>query len=166
MTTPTDPTDADRDGGEPAETGDGFVTESWTYLGRRITRTDDTAVQVWLDAAGEEHRFGAGRGPNPVVGGIYQLPVHRNAATNSLRIQPGQARYRGRHDNPVHIGQWQAADITTATRLAEQRLEASARRRNTLDDALKPVLDIAAGLKAYADKDTLARYITRRIHQT
>lgn len=150
----------------PEDHNDGYAYERWTYIGRRLSPRGKPML-VWLDTDGEKHWFAlTGRIKMPVVGGVYQLPVNRQPDGGGLRSRLSQAEFQEVHHDNVHIGRWQTADLTAATELARIRLEASARRRNALDEALAPVLDIATGLRSYADKETLARYAARRIHQT
>jgi hypothetical protein len=44
------------------------------------------------------------------------------------------------------------------------RAERDAARRNALDEALAPLLQVAAGLRTGAQRDALAAYVIRKLH--
>lgn len=46
------------------------------------------------------------------------------------------------------------------------RAERNAVRRNALDEALTPLLELARPLRTSAERDALAAYIIRRLHNT
>ena len=132
--------------------------ERWTYAGVRVL--DGKRQHAWLDPTGEELLFSR-------TGGSMAIGSHYTAQV--IRRDDGRTILRG---TPVYAGP--AADETTRRRLqaehtaAQTRLELirgerNAARRNALDEALAPLLEVAAGLRTSAERDALAVYILRRI---
>jgi hypothetical protein len=52
------------------------------------------------------------------------------------------------------------------TRIEVLRAERDAARRNALDEALAPLLELAAPLRTGARRDALAAYVFRKLHST
>jgi hypothetical protein len=65
-------------------------------------------------------------------------------------------------------GRLQVGHTVAQTRLELLRAERNAARRNALDEALAPLLEVAAGLRTSAERDAVAVYILRRFsdHRT
>lgn len=139
---------------EPAE-------EMWTYGGVRVGK-DGKRLHAWLDGGGEELLFSR-TGARMAVGSRYTVRVTRHDATITM------------HGTPVYAGTtageatrraaW-AAHTAAQTRLEMIRAERNAARRNALDEALTPLLELARPLRTSAERDALAAYIIRRLHST
>jgi hypothetical protein len=132
--------------------------ERWTYAGVRVL--DGKRQHAWLDPTGEELLF-ARTGGSMAVGSHYTAQV--------IRRDDGRITLRG---TPIYAGSaageatrlalW-AKHTAAQTRLELIRAERNAARRNALDEALAPLLEVAAGLRTSAERDALAAYILRRI---
>ena len=59
-----------------------------------------------------------------------------------------------------------AAHTLAQTRLEALRAERSAARRNALDEALGPLLELAAPLRTTAGRNALAAYVIGKLHST
>lgn len=137
------------------------ATERWLCLGRR-QRADGTGLATaWRSLTdGQERLYLKLTG---VVGGEYDITVSHSGDRTSVH---GQPVYAGQADDvdPAQVGAWKAADQAAYAADRARLLEASARRRNELDEALRPVLEIAARLTSFGDRDALARYVTAKIY--
>jgi hypothetical protein len=137
---------------EPAE-------ETWTYAGVRVS-SDGKREHAWLDASGEE-RFFRRTGASMAVSSHYTVQVtRRDDGTITIHGTPVYAGPAA--DEATRRGLW-AEHTAAQTRLELIRAERNAARRNALDEALAPLLEVAAGLRTSAERDALAVYILRRI---
>jgi type VI protein secretion system component VasF len=59
-----------------------------------------------------------------------------------------------------------AAYTLAQTRIEALRAERAAARRNALDEAIAPLLELAAALRTGAQRDALAAYVIRKLHST
>jgi hypothetical protein len=141
-------------GPEPAE-------ETWTYGGLRASR-DGKRRHAWLDPGGEELLFAAAKG-SPAIGSRYTARVTRAADGVTLHGTPAYAGTRA--DDGTRRALW-AADALARTQLETLRAERDDARRNALDEAIAPLLDLAAPLRTGAQRDALAAYVIRKIHDT
>jgi hypothetical protein len=141
-----------RAGPEPA-------TEVWTYGGVRVGQ-GGKRLHAWLDTSGEELVFSR-TGARMAVGSQYTVSVSRHDETITL------------HGTPVYAGSaageatrraaW-AEHTVAQTRLEMIRAERNDARRSALDEALAPLLELAAPLRTSAERDALAAYILRKLH--
>jgi hypothetical protein len=135
--------------------------EVWTYAGVRIGARG-TRVHAWLDAQGEELRF-AKTGTHAAVGSLYTVNVARHGDTISIHGAPA---YTGRATDDQTRQQLWTEHTTATTRLQMIRSERTAARRNALDEAIAPLLELARPLRTAADRDALAAYVIRKLHNT
>jgi len=141
------------------ETSPEPTQERWTYAGVRVS-SDGKRQHAWLDPSGKELLFRQGRGPT-AVGSHYTAQVIRR--DDGRIILRGTPLYAGSAaDEATRRALW-AEHIAAQTRLELIRAERNAARRNALDEALAPLLEVAAGLRTSAERDALAVYILRRI---
>lgn len=142
-----------------AEPGPAPETETWTYGGVRAGK-DGKRLHAWIDPAGEEHWFSR-TGTRMAIGSHYSAQVSRHDGTVTL------------HGTPEYAGSAAGADTRRAlwtehtlaqTRLEAIRAERDAARRNALDEALAPLLEVAAPLRTGAQRDALAAYVLRKLH--
>ena len=135
---------------EPAE-------ETWTYAGVRVS-TEGKRQHAWLDPSGEELLFRRAGGSMAVGSHYTALVIRRDDGSIALRGTPvyvGSAA-----DEATRRGLW-AEHTTAQTRLELLRAERNAARRNALDEALAPLVEVAAGLRTSAERDALAVYVLR-----
>jgi hypothetical protein len=139
----------------------GPATETWTYGGIRADK-DGKKWHAWIDPAGEDHWFARVGGSRTAVGSHYTVRVtRRDGGAVTLH---GTPEYAG-----TQAGQEARAALWTEHTLARTRIEAlraerDAARRNALDEALAPLLELAAPLRTGAQRDALAAYVIRRLH--
>ena len=137
------------------------VTETWTYGGIRADK-DGKKWHAWVDPAGEEHWF-ARTGGRMAVGSRYTARVTRRDGGISMH---GTPEYAG-----SQAGQETRAALWTEHTLAQTRIEArraerDAARRSALDEAIAPLLELAAPLRTGAQRDALAAYVIRKLHNS
>ena len=135
------------------------VTETRTYGGIRADK-DGKKWHAWLDPAGEEHWF-ARTGSRMAVGSHYTAQVTRSDSGITLH---GTPEYAG-----TQAGREARAALWTAHTLAQPRIESlraerDAARCSALDEALAPLLELAAPLRTGAQRDALAAYVIRKIN--
>jgi hypothetical protein len=127
------------------------AAETWTYGGIRAGK-DGKRRHAWLDPGGEELLF-ASAGGRPAIGSLYTARVTRGDDGITLH---GTPEYTGSQAGPAaHQALW------TAPTLAQTRLETL----RALDEALAPLLELAAPLRTGAQRDALAAYVLRKIHE-
>lgn len=77
------------------------------------------------------------------------------------------------HGTPEYVGSQADGETRAAlwtehtlaqTRIESLRSERDAARRNALDEALAPLLELAAPLRTGAQRDALAAYVIRKLH--
>jgi len=116
------------------------VTETWTYGGIRAGK-DGKKWHAWLDQAGEEHWFARTGGSRMAVGSRYTAQVTRRDDGITLHGTPEYAGSQA--DREARAALWTAHTLAQ-TRIEALRAERDAARRNALDEALAPLLDLAA----------------------
>lgn len=135
------------------------AAELWTYGGVRVGRAGKR-VHAWITLSGEElwyTKFGAA-----AVGSQYTVTVTRHDGTNTVHGAPEYSGPAG----PETRRDLQAAHAIAQARLASIRAERSDARRSALDQAIAPLLDIAGTLRTSADRDALAAYVIRKLHDS
>ena len=136
------------------------AAETWTYGGIRAGK-DGKRRHAWLDPGGEELLF-ASAGGRPAIGSLYTARVTRGDDGITLH---GTPEYTGSQaDQAARRALWTAHTLAQ-TRLETLRAERDAARRSALDEALAPLLELAAPLRTGAQRDALAAYVLRRIHE-
>jgi len=133
------------------------AAETWTYAGVRAGG-DGERLHAWLDAGGEEMLFSRS-GTRMAVGSHYTVRVTRDG-TVTMHGTPAYAGTRA--DDETRRAAW-AEHTTAQTRLEMIRAERDDARRNALDEALAPLLELAARLRTSAERDALAAYVLRQI---
>lgn len=134
-------------------------TETWTYGGIRAS-ADGKRRYAWIDPAGEEHWFSR-TGAQMAVGSHYTVQVSRHDGTITLHGTPGYAGSAA--DEATRRALWTEHTLAQ-TQIEVGRAERDAARRNALDQALAPLLEVAAGLRTGAQRDALAAYVIRKLH--
>ena len=138
-------------------TGPQPAQETWTYAGVRVSR-DGKRQHAWLDPSGEE-LTSRRTGGSMSVGSHYTVTVTRG---DQIII----------HGTPVYAGSAAGQDDRRAlwaehtaaqTRLEVIRAERNAARRNAVDEALAPLVAMAAGLRTSAERDAFAVYVLRQV---
>ena len=122
------------------------------YEGKRL--------HAWIDSAGEEHWFSR-TGTRMAVGSHYTVQVSRHDGTLTLHGTPEYAGSAA--DEATRRALWTEHTLAQ-TRLESIRAERDAARRNALDEALAPLLELAAPLRTSAQRDALAAYVIRKLH--
>lgn len=138
---------------------EGFTRETWVYTGVRRT-AEGKARQSWRDEAGKVYYY-PGRYGTLVTGGYYTVDVNRSDGSLT-RYAPV---YTGRRVDAEERAALEAQEFGVKTRLAREARERKDRKDSALDEALRPLLAVAAKLNGITDRDALARYVTAKIHQ-
>ena len=114
---------------------------------------------------------GCGRGRAPVLphrrpDGRRQ-PLHRPGIPARRHHHPARPPgYAGtRADEDTRRRLW-TEHTTAQTRIETLRVERGDARRNALDEAIAPLLELAAPLRTGAQRDALAAYVIRKLHNT
>jgi hypothetical protein len=114
-----------------------------------------------VDPAGEEHWF-ARTGSRTAVGSRYTAQVtRRDGGAITLHGTPEYAGSQA--DRETRAALWTAHTLAQ-TRIETLRAERDAARRNALDEALAPLLELAGPLRTGAQRDALAAYVLRKLH--
>ena len=136
------------------------VTETWTYGGIRADK-DGKKWHAWVDPAGEEHWF-ARTGSRMAIGSCYTAHVtRRDDGGISLHGTPEYAGSQA--DGETRAALWTAHTLAQ-TQIEALRAERDAARRSALDEAIAPLLELAAPLRTGAQRDALAAYVIRKLH--
>jgi hypothetical protein len=137
------------------------AAETWTYGGIRADK-DGKKWHAWLDAAGEDHWFARTGGGSMAIGSRYSVRVTRRD-DGGLTLH-GIPEYAGTAaDETSRRGLWAEHTVAQA-QIETVRAERDAARRNALDEALAPLVDLARSLRTGAQRDALAAYIIRKLH--
>jgi hypothetical protein len=138
---------------------EGFTRETWVYTGVRRTASGQ-ARQSWRDEAGRSYIY-PGRYGHLVTGGYYTVDVNR-ADESLTRYAPV---YTGRRVDAEERAALEAQEFGVKAQIAREARERKDRKDSALNDALRPLLAVAAKLNGTADREALARYVAARIHQ-
>jgi hypothetical protein len=137
------------------------TAETWTYGGIRADK-DGKKWHAWVDPAGEEHWFARTGGGRMAVGSHYTAQVtRRDGGGISLH---GTPEYAGSQAGRESRAALQTEHTVAQTRIEALRAERDAARRNALDEAIAPLLELAAPLRTGAQRDALAAYVLRQLH--
>jgi len=144
---------------EPVQADDGKVPEVWAYAGIRVN-TKGKRFHAWIDQAGAGTQLTYTDSGRWIVGGLYDVRVARDSS-GVTRTYP---KWAGSHvaDRDLLL-EWSARDAAARARLAALARERSALKQDALDEALQPLLDIAAKLRVQADRDAFLATIIRRV---
>lgn len=137
-----------------------MATERWTYLGKKRV-TGGTVRHAWRDESGDGpllfKKLKAG-----VVGGIYEVDATRNDAGGvSVGVDVAFTN-QWASDREVLV----LEDRAEAKALERDRLERAGAKKDALEEAARPLLDLAARTRTQAGKAALVDYITRQIWMT
>jgi hypothetical protein len=138
----------------------GPAAETWAYGGIRAGG-DGKKWHAWVDAAGDEHWFARTTG-RPAVGSHYTAQVTRRD-DGGITLH-GTPQYAGSGAGPEARAALWTAHTLAQTQIEALRAERDAARRNALDEAIAPLLELAAPLRTGAQRDALAAYVIRKLH--
>jgi hypothetical protein len=126
-------------------------TERWIYGGIRAGQ-DGKRRHAWIDPAEQEHWFSR-TGARMAVGSHYTVQVSRDG-TLTLHGTPEYAGSAA--DQATRRALW-AEHTLAQTQIEASRAERDAARRNALDEALTPLLEVAVGLRTGAQRERPGR---------
>ncbi len=159
----TDPTSAQPTSTEPAaHTTDDSPTDSrrveevWTYAGRRVSH--GKRYHAWQDGSGRERYYA--KSAAVMIGGRYTVTVSREGTNTWLH---GEPHYTGEYADARTRREMEALDIAAMAALAAKTRERNDARRKALDDALQPLVDLAAKVSFGHERDALLAYVIRRL---
>jgi hypothetical protein len=146
---------------EPAGSAPEPAAETWTYGGVRADK-HGKKWHSWLDAAGEDHWFARTGGGTMAIGSRYTLRVTRRD-DGGITLH-GIPEYAGSEaDQVTRQGLW-AQHAVAQAQIEARRAERDAGRRNALDEALAPLVDLARSLRTGAQRDALTAHVIRKLH--
>ncbi len=141
---------------DPASTDGRRVDENWTYGGRRVL--EGKRYHAWQDGTGRERYYA--KSAATVIGGRYVVTVSREGRNTWLH---GEPRYTGEQVDERTRREMEALDIAAMAVLAAKTRERNDARRKALDDALRPLVDLAAKVAFGHERDAFLAYVIRRI---
>jgi hypothetical protein len=134
----------------------GRVEEIWTYAGRRVLH--GKRYHAWQDGTGRERYYA--KSSASMIGGRYTVSVGREGDHLSMY---GEPRYTGQYLDAQTRREMEALDIAALAVLAAQARERRDARQKALDDALQPLVDLAAKVSFGHERDALLAYVIRRL---
>lgn len=145
------------------DTTDPTEIQEWVYAGRRLN-SKGKPVDAWVTEAGKgkQVHFGAGtKLSTHIIGALYRAKVEVEGDTMTLYGVP--TFVEGMHAPEADRREWTALDSVTNTKLAAERRERNAAKVEALDEALKPLVEIAKTLRSRADQDAFLATVIRRL---
>jgi hypothetical protein len=157
----TDPTSETAPDGEPSRTSERSI-----YGGLRVLKAG--TVHAWIPEppAGQRlpeelwYRFKASG--HWTVGGIYTATVARTGRHVELYGSPGP--WMQRFDDREAVARLEVLDRTARDQIARTVQERRAAKDPALATAIRPLLEVAAGLRTDAQVRALLAYVTERIY--
>jgi hypothetical protein len=140
------------------KTGPPRVEEVWTYAGRRERK--GKRYFAWQDTDGTERLYE--KVPGVLVGGRYTVTVARDGENTWIY---GEPLFAGSPLNERIRHEMEALDIAATTALAAKKRERNQARTRALDDAIQPLVKIAAKLNFGDERDAFLAYVIRRLTQ-
>jgi hypothetical protein len=137
------------------------VTERWVCIGTRLSH-NDKRCNAWLTPAGDTKLY-AGR-ESYVTGAVYEVQVRHTPDGHTVRV--GSPRYVGSASvSDERLATWRAEEISDLAELARQARERKAKRDGDgpLEEAMAPLLAIAAQLRTSDQKNALIADVIRRM---
>lgn len=137
---------------------DDATTELWVYLG---TRPGQSVAKVhgYRRPNGDENWFKRAFTTYASVGYLYRVSfTTADDTTFSVKRTTEFTDERAEDFNELVL-----ADRVAAGKLAAEQLERNAKRKNDIDEALAPLIEIAKSLKATAHREALITYVERAI---
>lgn len=138
--------------------------EVWVFAGVRVT-AERKRVFVWVNPSepeGSDYRelWFKGSGRMQVVGAEYRVTVTRKPGGGLTRH--GAPVYIGRHADDAFRAELEARHRANDAKYRLVQMEESDRRSSALDEALEPLLTVAAKLPP-GDRDAFAMFVLRRV---
>lgn len=145
---------------------DDWPVERWTFLGTRVD-AKSKKVHAWLEPGGRTYWYPPHG--SPVIGGVYTTEVKRETKTEDdgkeyESVRRTDPRYAGEMNPDIDRAEYQARDHAAKIRLANIAAEKKESGYKALDEALQPLIDVAAKLRIGAERDALIAYVIRRIN--
>jgi hypothetical protein len=139
------------------ENYDDWPTERWTFAGTRVN-AKGKRVHAWLEPGGSAYLY-APKG-SPVIGGVYTVQVKREDDS----VRRTEPQYDGEINPDIDRAELQARDHAAKVRLAGIAAERKQGGYQALDEAIEPLVKVAAKLRTGAERDALIAYVTRRLN--
>lgn len=141
-------------------TDEEFTTEEWLYQGRRLSR-ERKIVYAWHSLVGD-HTYFFTKVAGQVIGGVYEIPVKRTADEIYVRGAPTFLRL-SEHDTDEDRSVWQAQDRDAKAKQDAAAWEKRMAKTGGLDEALAPLLAVAAKCRTAAEVEALVAATSRAI---
>lgn len=139
----------------------GYQPETWAYAGVRID-SKGKRIHAWRDPAGGKLRLWPDRG-SFVIGGLYEVKIDRR---DDGMYRSGSPVYAGgRYEDTAEVTRWQVESEAAERRLRSEAAERKAKKDGgPVDEACRPLCELARGLHNFEDVDRLVNSVRRRIY--
>lgn len=138
-----------------------FDAETWVYAGRRVLSTGKLGY-AWLDGKLDTELLFGPHSKATVVGGIYNTEVKRDGDRTTMRL----GQFTGeRHPDDVRTALLQAKDRAAYEEQQQSAAERKLAADGPLEQALAPLLAIAATCKTYSQITALEAEVIRRLRR-
>lgn len=132
--------------------------EMWAYLGERAGKSV-AKVHVYRDPNGDRRSFRKPiQGTHAIVGSLYDVIVSTDEQGSTFVHDATLTREKADDIAAIVL-----SNEIAAKELAQEALGRNLKRQNVIDDAIRPLVELAHGLKSPALKDALIAHVTRAI---
>jgi hypothetical protein len=135
-------------------------TEEWVHTGVRVS-SKGKRVTTWQVPSGKAISFIERK--SYITGGVYTVKV--SDAEGGGIVRHGDPRWDHRYDNDDDVAQWRAREVAAEAALAHKVNERAAAKRDALNEAMNPLVNIARTLRTSAERDAFIAHIINRITQ-
>lgn len=139
------------------------VSEVWTYVGRRANDKAAHAASAWLDASGEERWYTSPKMAATVVGGRYRLDVVRDGDRASVIPSSREYVEFDADADADAVARWLVLDEAARAKHSRRAAERKAAKNTALDEALRPLEQVARQCKSIYEVDELVAIARTRI---
>lgn len=142
------------------------TTERWIYGGVRVLNAG--TVHAWIPEPGagqqlsDELWYRLKAGGHWVIGGVYTATVARSAQRVQLHGSPGPWLHRFADRDAV--ARLEVLDRSARDEIARTALQRRAAKDPALAAAIRPLLELAAGLRTDAQVRALLAYVTEQVY--
>lgn len=145
---------------------DGYTVERWLYAGLRLDGKG-TKYIAWQPAEGDELWYRAGRSDGVLsIGATYEVQVRRYTDDKGDHITKRATTpvyVEGRDPDDPRPAEWTATTAIANVRIASARRSKKDAEVTALDDALRPLMRIAAKQRLGADRDAFVAHVVRKL---
>lgn len=137
-----------------------YAAEQWVCQGTRVTSKGQRATS-WLPPGSQRVLF-TGQAKY-VTGATYEVQASREDGSTYMTGRPRFVSPPDHTDQQVRV--WAASTADAEAHLARKAMETKAKGVDAIDEALAPLIKIAAAMSSGAERDMLAVTVLRRIQR-